>query len=156
MEENKEKKSNALRILCGIFCLACAAVAVAAIFVLYGVVIANIGGSPDDGENAGLVFGAVLVGIIFAIAMAAVAVTCIISGILVLSNVKNGKGLFVTAAVLSLFDFIAVIAVLFMSGITYEGRGGWFSVFAIPFAVDAVLRIACAVVYSKKKEASDG
>lgn len=149
VEEYKEKGNNALRISCGAICLVCAVVAVVSIFLLFGVVIANIGDAEGEANYAGLALGAILVGIYYALLVAAVAVSCIVSGILVLVNQSNGKGFFIAAAIMALFDAIAVFAILFMSFVTREGGGGWFAVLAIPFVADAALRITCAVVYSK-------
>lgn len=149
VEEYKEKGNDALRISCGVICLVCAVVAVVSIFLLFGVVIANIGDAEGEANLAGLALGAILVGIYYALLVAAVAVSCIVSGILVLVNQSNGKGFFIAAAILALFDAIAVFAILFMAFVTGEGGGGWFAVLAIPFFADAALRITCAVVYSK-------
>lgn len=155
VEERKEKRNERLRISCGVICLACAAIAVACIFLLFGAVIVNIGGAEEDVNYAGITLGAILLGFIYALITAAVAISCLISGILVLANRTNGRGMFFAAAILALFDVIEVVSILFMSIVTREGGGAWFAALAVPFVADAAMRIACAAVNFKHKETCD-
>ena len=152
-----DKVKRSLKIASGVVALFCIFAALASIVALYLGVIRGFDSSGNTtSEQGGAILGLVLMGIILAIGMVIVAISCLAAGLLIITNKNNNRTKFIIAAVIGIFEIIAIILISVCGSAASVLNGQWYYAFIVPFAADLVLRVVCAILCSVLKEKQNG
>lgn len=146
-----------LKTASAIIAFFCALVALTSIVALYFGVIDGFDGSGGyTTEQSNAVVGLAILGIVFAICMVIVSLSCVGAGLLFVTNPTDDKVKHIWGAVMGVFDVLAIILVSVCGVSATVLNGQWFYVFIVPFAVDLVMRVICVTLCIVLKEKENG